>query len=95
MGMATPTGWPSTASYGNYGPPIKLRRWRKLQWPMHPPDCVRTCREVKRLGWNRWRCSSHGTLVSERMYHRLLLWRNPFRQESDPHPLLYLLGKLR
>lgn len=65
--------------YDKDGVRVGLREvWRRPSWPMRAPECEYHGK-MKRIGWNLYRCSKGcGRSEPERLYHRLMLWWNPF-----------------
>jgi len=74
----------STKFHGNSPHPdgLVLREtWRRPHIPFKNPECcgVRT----SKIRFNIYRCKKCAARIEpERLYHRLLWWRNPFRQDK-------------
>lgn len=67
--------------------------WRRPGRPFAAPMCHE--QRAKRIGRNVYRCGSCATKIwPERLWHRLLLWRNPFRG-NERHPFRVLVRVTR
>jgi ribosomal protein L37AE/L43A len=61
--------------------------WRLPLRPFAAPRCHD--RAARRIGWNVYRCSRCAKRMQpERLYHRLMLGRNPFRQDGSLRDLV-------
>jgi tRNA(Ile2) C34 agmatinyltransferase TiaS len=81
-------------AYNERGERVYLREvWRRPERPFRAPTCCR--RTARRIGFNAYRCPSCAARIEpERLWHRLMLTRNPFRR-GEPQPWRVLVRVVR